>query len=68
MTIESTNTYEMAGLYAFVAVNGSAVLKWVEKDLQQMFSAAKRDELDLADDKKYRLCFWGAVVMTNLSI
>ena len=58
-TIESTNTYERAGLYVFAAENGSAMLNWVEKDLKQMFFAAERGELDMVDGKKISVMLLG---------
>lgn len=57
--VESTNTYERAGLHTFAADNDSAALERVEKDLQLLFSAAKRGDLDMPNGGKVSIMLLG---------
>ncbi len=57
--VETANTYKRSGIYTFAAENDSAAMDRVEKDLQQLFSAAKRGDLDKPIDVKISVMLLG---------
>ena len=46
-TIETTNTYERAGLYTFAAKTKSGILDRIGKELKRMYESAKNGQLDV---------------------
>jgi DNA helicase-4 len=57
--VETTNTYERAGLHTFAAETDVAVIDRVEKDLKQLFAAARRGELEMPNAKKITVMLLG---------
>lgn len=58
-TVETTNTYERAGLHTFAAETISGALERIEKDLRQLHGAAKNGQLDVPDGNKLTIMLLG---------
>ncbi len=58
-TVETTNTYERAGLHTFAAETMSAAFERIEKDLRQLHAAAKNGLLDVPKSKEVTVMLLG---------
>ena len=58
-TVETTNTYERAGLHTFAAETMSGALERIEKDLRQLHGAAINGQLDVPDGNKITIMLLG---------